>query len=187
MILYIRQKIFCGDAEMENKNENKKFRITDYVPVWSMVLFAIAICALTVELIAKSNVAFAEAINESAGRVIRLILAKSTSFIPFSLAETFLLCSPVLIAILVMLVIRAGNKSLKSLIKFTAGILSLITLIYSTFVFGFGTGYYGKTIDEKLGLDRKDVSAQELYDTARLLLSGAEKELCKRVVLIHEL
>ena len=162
---------------MENKNENKKFRITDYVPVWSMVLFAIAICALTVELIAKSNVAFAEAINESAGRVIRLILAKSTSFIPFSLAETFLLCSPVLIAILVMLVIRAGNKSLKSLIKFTAGILSLITLIYSTFVFGFGTGYYGKTIDEKLGLDRKDVSAQELYDTARLLLSGAEKEL----------
>ena len=128
---------------MENKNENKKFRITDYVPVWSMVLFAIAICALTVELIAKSNVAFAEAINESAGRVIRLILAKSTSFIPFSLAETFLLCSPVLIAILVMLVIRAGNKSLKSLIKFTAGILSLITLIYSTFVFGFGTGYYG--------------------------------------------
>lgn len=177
MILYIRQKIFCGDAEMENKNENKKFRITDYVPVWSMVLFAIAICALTVELIAKSNVAFAEAINESAGRVIRLILAKSTSFIPFSLAETFLLCSPVLIAILVMLVIRAGNKSLKSLIKFTAGILSLITLIYSTFVFGFGAGYYGKTIDEKLGLDRKDVSAQELYDTARLLLSGAEKEL----------
>jgi len=162
---------------MENKNENKKFRITDCVPVWSMVLFAIAICALTVELIAKSNVAFAEAINESAGRVIRLILAKSTSFIPFSLAETFLLCSPVLIAILVMLVLRAGNKSLKSLIKFTAGILSLITLIYSTFVFGFGTGYYGKTIDEKLGLDRKDVSAQELYDTARLLLSGAEKEL----------
>ena len=62
---------------MENKNENKKFRITDYVPVWSMVLFAIAICALTVELIAKSNVAFAEAINESAGRVIRLIDRKS--------------------------------------------------------------------------------------------------------------
>ncbi len=162
---------------MENRNKNKKFRITDYVPIWSMVLFAIAICALTVELIAKADVAFADAINESTGKVIRLILAKSTSFIPFSLAETFLLCSPVLIAILVILVIRAGNRSLRSLIKFTAGILSLITLIYSTFIFGFGTGYYGKTIDEKLGFDRRDVSAQELYDTARLLLSGAEKEL----------
>lgn len=162
---------------MKYRNKSGKFRLLDWVPVWAIVLFAIFAAAFAVELISKSNKAFADAINDGSGPFIRLVLAKMTDFLPFSFAETLLLCSPALLLILVVLIVRAGNKSLRLLIRFTSGTLAVISLVYSLFVFGYGTGYYGKTMDEKLGMERKDVSAEELYDTARLLLEGAEKEL----------
>ena len=34
-----------------------------------------------------------------------------------------------------------------------------------------------ETVDEKLGFDRRDVSAEELYDTAIALIEKAEAEL----------
>lgn len=163
--------------KMKDENKSGKFRLWDLVPVWAIVLFAVFIAAFAVELISKSNKALADAINDGSGPVIRLALAKMTSFLPFSFAESLLLCSPFLLIIFVLLMTRAGKRSLCSLIRFTSGTLAVISLVYSLFVFGYGTGYYGKTIDEKLEMERKNVSAEELYDTAKLLLAGAEKEL----------
>ena len=162
---------------MKNKNEKTKFRLRDWVPIWAIVLFAVFAVAVIIEILSTSDKALADAINDGSGPVIRVALAKMTNFLPFSFAESLLLCSPALLVIFILLIVRAGNKSLRALVKFTSGALAVISLAYSVFVFGYGTGYYGRTIDEKLGLERKNVSAEELYDTAKLLLEGAEKEL----------
>ena len=42
-----------------------------YVPVWTIVLFALAAVAGIIELISKHSVALADFINETTGRVLR--------------------------------------------------------------------------------------------------------------------
>ena len=139
---------------MKNKNEKTKFRLRDWVPIWAIVLFAVFAVAVIIEILSKSDKALADAINDGSGPVIRVALAKMTNFLPFSFAESLLLCSPALLVIFILLIVRAGNKSRRALVKFTSGALAVISLAYSVFVFGYGTGYYGRTIDEKLGLER---------------------------------
>ncbi|MBQ9511237.1 MAG: DUF3810 domain-containing protein [Clostridia bacterium] len=157
--------------------EKKKFKLREYLPIGCMIIFLITLAAAIVEIVSRNNMALADAINDGSGRIIRFILAKATSWIPFSFAETIIICSPVIIGILVYLMLKAGKRSLKALIRVAAVILSIVAVVYSTFVFGYGTGYYGKKIDQKLNMKRADLTAEELYDTAMLLLDGAIAEL----------
>ena len=159
---------------MEKKSRVGFFR---YVPIWSVIFFALGAVAFAVELIAKKSVALSDFINTTSGVAIRAILAVPTSIIPFSIAELLLIASPLLVALLVFLVIRAARKSTAHAIRFATGFLSLATLVYAVFVFGYGTGYYGTTIDKIMELDKKEVSAEELYETGRQLVIGAKKEL----------
>jgi hypothetical protein len=52
-----------------------------------------------------------------------------------------------------------------------AALFSAICIVLNLFVWNFAAGYYGKTLDEKLGLERTPVSADELYQTAEILAS----------------
>jgi hypothetical protein len=61
--------------------------------------------------------------------------------------------------------------------RYVSFLVCIILSVYSSFVLTLGTSYHGKTLDEKMGIDTRAVSAQELYDTALILIEGAEKEL----------
>ncbi|MGN1346945.1 MAG: DUF3810 domain-containing protein, partial [Eubacteriales bacterium] len=50
------------------------------------------------------------------------------------------------------------------------GILSVLVLVGSLFVFTFGAGYRVPTLDKKLGLERQKVSAEELAETMNLVI-----------------
>lgn len=158
------------------KNENKRgfFR---YIPLWAVIFFAFGAVAFAIELISKKSIPLADFINDTSGRVIRVLLAFSTNIFPFSLAEALIILSPLLVAGLVYLIVRASKKSMASLIRFTSGFLSCAALVYAVFVFGYGTGYYGTTIDKKMNLEKTDVSAYELYMTGLKLAHGAKNEL----------
>lgn len=159
---------------MEKKTRNGFFR---YVPIWSLVFFALGAVAFAIELIAKKSVALSDFINDTSGVAIRAMLAVPTSIIPFSLAEFFIIASPLLVALIIFLIVRAARKSSAQAIRFAVGFVSCAALIYAVFIFGYGTGYYGTTIDKKMELDKKEVSAEELYETGRKLVIGAKKEL----------
>jgi hypothetical protein len=49
-------------------------------------------------------------------------------------------------------------------------------MLLSMFVFTFATGYHGTTLDKKLGLAQKEVSAEELYQTALILAEKVNEE-----------
>jgi hypothetical protein len=57
----------------------------------------------------------------------------------------------------------------KNVFIFSAKLLSAAAVIMSLFVFTLGTGYHGSTLDKKLGLNRKEVSKDELRYTAEIL------------------
>ena len=157
------------------KSKNKKKGIFAYIPLWAMILFGVGALALIVETASRHSVWLANLVTNTTGKFFRAFLSYLTYLFPFSVAEMLLWFSPVLLGIIIALAIKAAGISWKALSRFTAGFLAVAVSIYSLFVFAMGTAYYGTGFAEKSGIERRDVSAEELYETAKLLLDGAAR------------
>ena len=157
----------------------KKFfkKIRECVPLWCAVLFVIFAVALIVFAVAKKNSAFADLIHDNVGMGIRALLATITSPFPFSVAEFLLITSPVLVFLLVRSIIRQTKKSLTLGIRRAICFLSIASLVYSTYIFGSATGFYARGVDARVGLERRDVSPEELYNTAMILIDQMKEDI----------
>lgn len=139
------------------------------LPLACKIIYLITALSAVLYIIFLLSPDFSDWFNQSIGQFCRLILAKLTSWIPFSLAELLLL----LIPFWIYLLIRIGNKhycdSNRSMLTYLGIIFSVICVIGILFVWNFAAGHHGTTLDEKLELERKKSSAEELYQTALLL------------------
>ena len=61
--------------------------IRKYVPVFTLVSFALALLSLVFTLIARSSYAFADFINSTVSHAYRFLAAKISGIFPFSLFE----------------------------------------------------------------------------------------------------
>lgn len=146
------------------------------LPVFAFVLYGIAVAALAILAAARLSPAFADTFNRYVGAVIRGALAHLTGWIPFSLGEAMVIFLPVAAVFMIVRACRKYSDSWRSVFVYLGSVLSVVSLLFSVFVFGFGTGYYGTTVDEKLGLDRSVVSPEELYYTAATLAAHVNSE-----------
>lgn len=146
------------------------------LPVFAFVLYGIAVAALAVLVAARLLPAFADTFNRYVGAVVRGALAHLTGWIPFSLGEAMVIFLPVAAVFMIVRACRKYSDSWRSVFVYLGSVLSVVSLLFSVFVFGFGTGYYGTTVDEKLGLDRSVVSPEELYYTAATLAAHVNSE-----------
>jgi hypothetical protein len=103
------------------------------------------------------------------------MLAKLTDILPFSLAETIIIFLPVLIILMLAGSVVKSKKGNKSGVRYLCSLLAVTTLFYSIFVFGFATAYQGSALEDKLGIKRRNVSVDELYETAEILLEKTEE------------
>ena len=146
------------------------------LPVAAFVLYGIAAAALAVYIAARLSPAFADFFNRHIGTVVRGFLAHLTGWIPFSLGEATVIFLPVLAVFMIVHACRRYADSWRSVFIYFCTVLSFVSLLFSVFVFGFGTGYYGTTVDKKLDLDRTAVSPEELYYTAYILAEHVNEE-----------
>ncbi|MFA6948510.1 MAG: DUF3810 domain-containing protein, partial [Eubacteriales bacterium] len=100
----------------------------------------------------------------------RAALAYITGWLPFSLGEIILYLLPLgtLAALIwcIILCMRGGKR----VWRFLSAMLAIAAYVYILYSIGYVSGYTTSTLEVKLGLDRRAVSAQELYDTASILL-----------------
>lgn len=151
-------------------------KIKCYVPVPSMVFLAIGLIACTINIAYVSSPAFADVFNEGISAYSRAAFAYLTSLIPFSLAEFILLSLPVTVSCVAVITVRKAARGNHEFVETTVvGLLSFLVLLYSVFVFNFGAGYHGSRLDKKIGIERADVSAEELYDTFLLVIDEVNK------------
>ena len=136
-------------------------------------LFALS---LLIYLVARLSPGFADFYNRYPGAFFRAMLAYATYIFPFSLAEAFIILSPALIVLLVVLAIRRYCRTRKATLAYMVTILSCASLLFSLFVLGFGCGYHGSSLDKKMNLDKQPVSMEELYDTANILVEKINAE-----------
>ena len=120
---------------------------------------------------------FADFFNRYISSVYRAIFAKLTGWIPFSLAEAVIIAIPLILVVLIGIANRRFSDSWRQVGVFCVSLLSVLSLFFAAFTVGFAPGYHGSTLDKKLGIERTEVSAEELYDTASILAENIEKEV----------
>jgi len=135
------------------------------LPIW-LVTLAAAVC----HILFLYSRPFADWFNDRISAVCRSITAHLTGWIPFSLAETLVLSLPVTVPALFLFILRKANRGRRYLIRAAAGLLALLAVLYSLFVLTFAAGYRGSTLDTRLGFERQKVSAEELYETAKIVV-----------------
>ena len=140
------------------------------LPLTFYVFCGITLVALVLYLIAVISPAFANAYNRTVGAAVRALLAHLTSFLPVSLAEILLYLLPVGVVLVAVYAYRFRCETWRSMFVFLGSILSACGLLFSLFVFGFGTGYHTDTLDQRLDLLPAAVDKESLYDTALWLV-----------------
>ena len=118
---------------------------------------------------------FADWFNGSIGAAVRSTLSILTSWIPFSVGEAVILLIPLGLFLILRLAVRRYCGSWKAAFIYVGVLLSLAATLFSVFTLGFAAGYRGSSLDQKLGLERAPVSAQELYDTAVILIDNVNE------------
>ncbi len=149
-------------------------------PRFAMIFYGIAVLSAILYIAFLCSERFSDAFNRHISLLLRGVLAHLTSWIPFSLAEFLLLLLPVVIVFLSVFGIRNYSDSWRNVGIYCASMLSIVALVFSMFAIGFAPAYRGSTLDKKLGIERRDVSAEELYETARILseeLNGVVGEI----------
>lgn len=148
---------------MEEKNKIK-------IPKIAYIFFGIAAFSIVIYLIAIFNTPFADFFNRYISSFLRFILASITNILPLSFAELIIIFSPVILFFIIRFAIKKYANSWRDVGIFCITLLSIISLLFSSFVFLFGVGYHTYELDTKLELDKKEVSAKELAQTATWLI-----------------
>ncbi|MBQ3490261.1 MAG: DUF3810 domain-containing protein [Clostridia bacterium] len=157
----------------------KKFlkNIKNCLPIWSVVLFGIFFVSLIVNGIIKHNPAFADGIHNTVGAFVRVVSATVTSWIPFSLAEILLILSPVLVFLICFGMCKRLKRSVTEGVRYFVGFLSVMSLVFSVMVFGYNAGFYSEGVEKKVDFERENLSPEQLYETAILLIDAIREDL----------
>lgn len=132
-------------------------------------LYGLALLCLIIYIIQLCSPTFSDFFNQTVGAAFRSLLALFTAWFPFSLGEALILSLPVTIFLLLRHAVRYRCDTWRAALVFVAILLSIVATLFSSFVLVFSAGYRGTTLDHKLGLNRTEVSAEELYSTAAIL------------------
>ena len=158
-----------------NHSSHKRNTAKERLPLFSIILLGLATLSFLLVVIARNSMAFATFFNRRISAVVRAILAYITNLFPFSTAELLIILIPVILFILILFAVRIGAKSWKGVLIYTVSLISVASIIFTIFVWGYGIGYYVPTLDKQLELDSRPVSAEELKETALWLADELEK------------
>ena len=154
---------------MHRFSKRQKQKNYEKFPLWAWILLGIALVALTVYVIAMLSPRFAGGFNATVGAAVRAVLAHLTSWLPFSLAEILIYCIPLLLVGVGIYAYRYRCGSWRAMWVFVGSLVAVFSLLFSLFVFSFGTGYHTEPLDARLGLGAEEITADDLADTAAVL------------------
>lgn len=164
----------------EDKKEDKEKATKSFfsqIPLFAKMFYLSGVVAALLFAAYIISEPFADFFNRYISSVYRAIFAKLTGFIPFSLAEAVIIALPLILVVMIGIANRRFSDSWRQVGVFCVSLLSVLSLFFAAFAVGFAPGYHGSTLDKKLGIERTEVSAEELYHTASILAENIEKEV----------
>ena len=151
---------------MNTQKNNKEARL----PIACIIIFVLTALSIGLYVAFRLSPPFADTFNRTISPIGRVILAKLTGWLPISFAEMLLLLSPIILITLIVIGAKYHCDTAKQMWIFVACLLSAVCMVFNLFVWNFAPGYNAHPLDQKLGLERKPVSAQGLLATADILV-----------------
>ena len=142
------------------------------LPRYAIVFYGVLALSLLIYLAAALFPAFAAWFNGTVGAAVRALLAHLTSWLPFSLAELLLYALPLGIVAVGVLAWRRYCNTWRDTCRFLLSLVACVSLLFSLFVFSFGTGYHTETLDKRLTLPETAVTEETLCATLSDLVSA---------------
>jgi len=156
------------------KAEKTKLPLRSYIPLPALILYIFAAISAVIHIVSRNSTAFSDFFNRYICAYVRGFLAYLTGWTPFSLAEVIIVTLPITGVILIVKCVRLSAKKPVKGWRFVASLFGVTTLLYSMFVWSFGVAYSGSTLEAKLGLERRGVTREELYETSAILLENTQ-------------
>lgn len=145
-------------------------KVRKYIPLFSLVVFVITLITFVLHLVILNNVAFADFFNYNISFPVRSVLALATYVIPCSLAELFVLLSPVLVAGMIVIVVKCAKKGKVASVRLLMIILAVACLIFVLFVWTYSSGFHMSKIDDKMNLKRENITEEELFLASKYIV-----------------
>jgi len=143
-----------------------------------VVIFLFSVVVYTVSRLSSD---FAEFWARYPAFWLKFAQAKSTTYFYFSIAEWLLLSIPFIAVWYLVASWRAINnsKNQRDFYKWLTPLICILLLIVSDFFLAFGPCYFRYPLEKNLGIEKKGVSAQELFDTAVKVTEEMKADLDK--------
>ena len=164
----------------DTKPEKERKGIFKYIPIPAFCIFCLTLISLGIHVASYISTPFANYFNENISSVSRSIFAHLTGFFPFSLGELIVVCLPFTLIVLLVYFVRHVIDIPGRSVRFLVSLVSVVALLYSLFVINYGTGYRNSRLDEKMGIEKHGVTAQQLYDTL-MAVSDAQAQVIDEV------
>lgn len=150
------------------------------VPLFAKIALILFAACIVIYIISALSDSFADFFNLHIAGAFRFMLAQITNLIPISIAELLLILSPVLLGLVLWYLLKFRCKTQRAALISIVCILSTASLLFSSFVLTFSSGYRGSTLSRKLELDEEAISANELYQST-LYLADKVNELSQDI------
>ena len=146
--------------------------VKEYVPTFTLVSLALALVALICTLIASVSYGFADFVDSTVSTAYRFLMAKLTGIFPFSLFEIIIYLAVPLVVFLVVAAFKLFRTK-RARVRYALTLLGVIFLIYTGYVTALSMSYNVTPLEKRLEVEYTEITEDNLYETARLLLDEA--------------
>ena len=151
----------------------KRF-LDKYFSSFARACIAFAVISAVILLISKLSPVFSDWFNRYISSFFRLVISKITGILPFSLGEAMFRCLPLFIFVALFVYFKICYDDEIKAGRFIVTLVTCLSLMFTSFVLVFGVAYNGAPLEDKLGLQAKKVSYEELEYTADRLTEEIE-------------
>ncbi len=139
-------------------------------PTFAIICFSLAFIFLVIYIIACINPTFADFFNQNISSTSRMIFAKISGIVPFSIAEMMILLIPLIFILATVFISKYLSKTWKMTWMTVISLVGVLTLMFSVFVLNFATGYKGSPLSEKLNIKEEKVDLDELKSSTQYVV-----------------
>ncbi len=145
----------------------RHMRLGKYIPNFFLVSISLVLLASFMLLISELCPPFADFLNSTVGQVLRAVLALITYIFPFSVFELVLFFALPFLFFVVAYAVRLSDRVKR--VRFLLTVISVLSFLFTSFVFTLGVGYRASPLGERLGLDEVTVDGSTLFSTASIV------------------
>lgn len=166
-----------GASEAHKRNFKQTLREYGLTRPYFVVTAACFLFGIVVYVVSRLSTPFAEFWARIPSQGIRALLSTVSGLLPFSVVEWVIFSLPVLLPGYLVFTSRslARNDTRENFFRHLLPIICAILIVLTVFLAAFGPCYFRSPLEDNLGLEKKDVSAEELYATAAIVCEQIRK------------